>query len=83
MADPQNLYDAALSAAALEGIGVAQIPTLMVADDISAGRLIDVLPAWRPRDEIVYAVFPTRRGLLPSIRALLDFLSDKCRPHRP
>jgi len=74
---------ATLRAAALEGVGVAQIPTLMVAEDIAAGRLVDVLPAWRPRNEIVYAVFPSRRGLLPSIRALLDFLSDACRPHRP
>ena len=74
---------ATLRAAALEGVGVAQIPTLMVEGDIAAGRLIDVLPHWRPRNEIVYAVFPSRRGLLPSIRALLDFLSDECRPHRP
>ena len=74
---------AALRAAALSGVGVAQVPTLMVESDIAAGRLIDVLPQWRPRNEIVYAVFPSRRGLLPSIRALLDFLSDACRPHRP
>ena len=74
---------AALRAAALEGVGVAQMPTLMVANDIAAGRLIDVLPHWRPHNEIVYAVFPSRRGLLPSIRALLDHLSDGCRPHRP
>jgi DNA-binding transcriptional LysR family regulator len=64
-------------------VGVAQIPTLMVESDIAAGRLIDVLPHWRPRNEIVYAVFPSRRGLLPSIRTLLEFLSDECRPHRP
>jgi DNA-binding transcriptional LysR family regulator len=74
---------AALRAAALRGVGVAQIPTLMVESDIAAGRLIDVLPHWRPRNEIVYAVFPSRRGLLPSIRTLLEFLSDECRPHRP
>lgn len=83
--EPRLITDdlAALRAAALEGVGVAQIPTLMVADDIAEGRLIDVLPHWRPHNEIVYAVFPSRRGLLPSIRALLDFLSDQCRPHRP
>lgn len=74
---------AALRAAALRGVGVAQVPTLMVERDIAAGRLIDVLPHWRPHNEIVYAVFPSRRGLLPSIRALLEFLSDECRPHRP
>ena len=74
---------AALRAAALRGVGVAQIPMLMVEHDIEAGHLIDVLPHWRPRNEIVYAVFPSRRGLLPSIRTLLEFLSDQCRPHRP
>ena len=72
-----------MRAAALSGVGVAQVPTLMVESDIAAGHLIDVLPQWRPRSEIVYAVFPSRRGLLPSIRALLEFLSDQCRPHRP
>lgn len=73
---------AALRAAALKGVGVAQVPLLMVADDIAAGRLIDVMPDWRPRNEVVCAVFPSRRGLLLSIRTLLDFLADACRPHR-
>jgi DNA-binding transcriptional LysR family regulator len=36
-----------------------------------------VLPDWRPANEIVHAVFPSRRGLLPSVRALLDFLADE------
>jgi DNA-binding transcriptional LysR family regulator len=34
-----------------------------------------VLPQWRPRAGIVHAVFSSRRGLLPSVRALLDFLA--------
>ncbi len=74
---------AAIRAAALEGVGIAQVPVLMVESDIKAGRLIDVLPSWRPRNGIVHAIFPSRRGLLPSIRALLDFLADECRDHRP
>jgi DNA-binding transcriptional LysR family regulator len=59
----------------LRGIGVCQFPTFVVQDDLKAGRLIDVLPEWAPRAGIVHAVFPTRRGLLPSVRALLDFLA--------
>jgi len=31
-----------------------------------------VLPEWRPASEIVHAVFPSRRGLLSSVRSLLD-----------
>lgn len=74
---------ASLRAAALQGVGIVQMPVLMIEDDIKTGRLVDVLPDWRPRNGIVYAVFPSRRGLLPSIRALLDFLADECREHRP
>jgi DNA-binding transcriptional LysR family regulator len=69
---------AALRDAALAGVGVVQLPTMMIRDDIRAGRLIPVLPDWRPRSGIVHAVFPSRRGLLPSIRALLDFLAREC-----
>jgi len=74
---------ASLRAAALQGVGIVQMPVLMIEEDIKAGRLIDVLADWRPRNGIVYAVFPSRRGLLPSIRVLLDFLADACRDHRP
>ncbi|SEA39768.1 hypothetical protein SAMN05444370_104384, partial [Rubrimonas cliftonensis] len=30
----------------------------------------------------VHAVFPSRRGLLPSVRALLDFLAAECGAQR-
>ena len=73
---------AALRAAAIEGVGVVQLPTLMIFDDIQASRLENVLPDWAPRPGIVHAVFPSRRGLLPSVRALLDFLADQCKAQR-
>ena len=69
---------AALREAALAGVGVVQLPTLMVWEDLQAGRLTPVMPAWKPRSGIVHAVFPSRRGLLPSVRALLEYLADEC-----
>jgi DNA-binding transcriptional LysR family regulator len=63
---------------ALQGLGVALLPTVAVANDLAAGRLIDILPDWRPKKWIVHAVFPSRRGLLPSVRLLLDFLAEGC-----
>ena len=60
--------------AALAGIGVVQLPTMMVDKDLSAGTLVDVLPDWRPRAGIVHAVFASRRGLLPAVRGLIDHL---------
>jgi DNA-binding transcriptional LysR family regulator len=54
----------------------------MIWKDIGVGRLVSVLPEWRPRSGIVHAVFPSRRGLLPSVRALLDFLARECTARR-
>lgn len=65
----------ALRQAALSGIGVCQFPTMVVQEDLAAGRLIDILPQWTPRSGIIHAAFPSRRGLLPSVRALMDYLS--------
>lgn len=64
-----------LRLAALRGVGVVQMPTMVVRKDLSDGALVDVLPEWAPRTGIIHAVFPSRRGLLPSVRALLDFLA--------
>jgi DNA-binding transcriptional LysR family regulator len=67
----------ALCFAARNGVGVAQLPTMMIGDELESGRLVDVLPQWAPRSRIVHAVFPSRRGLLPSVRALIDHLAKE------
>jgi DNA-binding transcriptional LysR family regulator len=67
----------ALRAAALAGVGVVQLPAMMVREQIERGELVHVIPGWAPRREIIHAVFPSRRGLLPSVRALLDFLAER------
>jgi DNA-binding transcriptional LysR family regulator len=65
----------ALYFAARNSVGIAQLPTMMIGAELASGMLVDVLPDWMPRSRIVHAVFPSRRGLLPSVRALLDFLA--------
>lgn len=67
----------ALRLAALRGVGVVQLPTMMVWNDLERGLLVDVLPQWAPRPGIVHAVFPSRRGLLPAVRRLIDFLAQE------
>ncbi|MGF6258629.1 LysR family transcriptional regulator [Ensifer sp. LBL] len=64
----------ALRLAALNGVGICQLPTMVVRQDLKDGTLVDVLPDWAPKAGIIHAAFPSRRGLLPSVRALLDFL---------
>lgn len=67
----------ALCAAALAGVGIVQLPTMMVCDELAHGDLVRLVAEWTPRREIVHAVFASRRGLLPSVRALIDFLAAK------
>lgn len=67
----------ALRAAAVAGVGVVQLPTMMVREQIERGELVCVIPGWAPQREIIHVVFASRRGLLPAVRALVDFLADR------
>ncbi|MBE7728629.1 LysR substrate-binding domain-containing protein [Komagataeibacter sp. FXV3] len=82
--EPRFVTDdmAVLREAALIGNGIVQLPTTMVWKDIRAGRLISLLPNWHPQAGVVHAVFPSRRGIVPALRALLDFLAHECAVQR-
>lgn len=67
--DVACIYHAALGAA-----GVAILPRTMVADDLQAGRLVELLPGWAAPGHVVHALLPSRRHLLPSVRSLVDHL---------
>jgi len=66
-----------LRCAAIDSIGVAQMPMSLVHDFIERGQLAVVLPDWAPRTEMIYAVFATRHGMLPSLRMLIDFMAEQ------
>lgn len=67
----------ALMTAALAGVGVVQLPLLMLTQQLASGELVQLLPDWSPRRELIHLVFPSRRGQLPSVRALIDFLAAR------
>lgn len=67
----------ALRSAALLGVGVAYVPALTVVEELSAGTLFRLLPQLSARSGIIHAVFPSRRGMIPAVRALLDFLATE------
>lgn len=64
----------ALRNAALKGVGVVQLPSLMVTNEIKNGTLVHLLPQWQPKRDIIHLVYPSRRGMLPAVRALVDYL---------
>jgi DNA-binding transcriptional LysR family regulator len=49
----------------------------VVREDVAAGRLVELVPGWTPKCGIVHAIFASRRGLLPSVRTLIDFLAEE------
>lgn len=71
-----------LRVAALSGLGVTQLPRDQVQREIDAGLLEPVLPQYSSPSLVVHAVFPSRRGLVPAVRGLLDALvagyDNKC-----
>lgn len=70
---------ALLLGAALDGAGVALLPEIVCCAALREGRLERVLPEWSGREGIVHLVFPSRRGLLPGVRAFIDFLAEAAR----
>jgi len=63
-------------AAALAGVGIAGLPTYVIAGALLDRRLERVLPAWRLFDLTLWAGMPTRRHLPARTRAFLDFLLE-------
>ncbi|MGB8634617.1 MAG: LysR family transcriptional regulator [Rhodanobacteraceae bacterium] len=71
----------ALRQAALAGLGVVQLPVMAIREPLAAGALERVLPEWAPPPGVVHAVFASRRGMLPAVRKLVDFLAEKYQVH--
>ena len=61
-----------LREAALQGFGVARLPRYLVADDLGAGRLMQVLPGWTTRPRKVHALHPAGRRVAARVRVFLD-----------
>ena len=49
---------------------------MIVSNALDAGRLMQMVAEWALPKEIVHLVFPSRRGLLPSVRLFIDHLAN-------
>jgi LysR family transcriptional regulator AphB len=61
---------------ALAGQGIVCLPTFVGGEDLAAGRLVPVLPAWTGPGKPLSAVYPSARGATPKLRALLEHLAQ-------
>ncbi|WP_149194384.1 LysR family transcriptional regulator [Luteimonas suaedae] len=67
----------ALISAAVAGLGIVCLPEGMCRAALETGRLIRVLPDWHAGTITTTLVIPHRRGQLPGVRAVVEFLVDR------
>jgi DNA-binding transcriptional LysR family regulator len=63
-----------LRRAALQGVGVWLAAGFLVGDDLDSGRLIRLLPEYRPVELAMSAVYPHRHHLSAKVRTFIDLL---------
>ncbi|MGA6098784.1 LysR family transcriptional regulator [Stutzerimonas marianensis] len=62
--------------AALAGVGIAALPTMISDAEVRDGLLVELLPEVELPTGEVYAVYPSRRFQAMKVKAFLDFLMD-------
>lgn len=67
----------ALMRAAEAGLGIVCLPESISAEGVRDGRLVQVLPAWTAGRVRTTILTPHKRGQLPAVRAVIDFLAQK------
>lgn len=72
-----------LRQAAIDGLGVAYMPTFIVGADVASGHLESVLEDWAHSKQKIYAVYPRNRNLAPKVRVFVDCLVEHFQPVAP
>ena len=72
----------ALLQAVRDGLGLALLPTWLLAEDIRTGGLVPLLPAYvwaiAPGPErAIWGIYPPKKTVSPKVRAFLGFISKK------
>jgi DNA-binding transcriptional LysR family regulator len=65
--------------AALEGIGLGQVPEPIAADHVRSGRLVHVLEPYASMAPGVFLYYPASRQMMPKLRAFVDHVKSRQR----
>jgi DNA-binding transcriptional LysR family regulator len=71
-----------LRMAALHGIGILLAPGFLIANDLESGRLVRLLPEYRPVELAMNAVYPHRHHLSAKVRSFIDLLVHHSAEHQ-
>jgi DNA-binding transcriptional LysR family regulator len=72
--------------AAIAGLGISLFPDFMVAAELRAGKLVEILTDYVDDSMSLFAVYPHSRHLSAKVRAFVDFMAERFRgepPHPP
>lgn len=67
--------------ACLEGVGIMMAPRWLLEADLRAGRLVEILPDYVPRNRAIYAVLLNRAADSVKLQTGLDFLKSCMAEH--
>jgi DNA-binding transcriptional LysR family regulator len=63
----------------LSGLGVALLPSMLIVPDITAGRLVQVLPEYRREGADLNVVLPSIQQIPTAVSAFVEFATEKLR----
>jgi DNA-binding transcriptional LysR family regulator len=63
--------------AAVEGVGLAQVPAPIATGLVKAGKLVQVLAPFAPMGPGVFLYYPGHRQLMPKLRAFIDHVKAR------
>ena len=63
--------------AAVEGVGLAQVPAPMASGAVAAGKLVCLLEPFAPIVPGVFLYYPGRRQMMPKLRAFIDHVKSR------
>ena len=63
--------------AAIDGMGLAQVPGPIAAGAVKAGKLVPVLAPFAPMAPGVFLYYPSRHQMLPKLRAFVDHVKHR------
>jgi DNA-binding transcriptional LysR family regulator len=69
--------------AAAAGLSITCLPEAMCRDAVACGDLTPVLPGWSAGTVTTTLLMPHRRGQLPAVRAVVDFLCARLDEDQP
>jgi DNA-binding transcriptional LysR family regulator len=63
--------------AAVEGVGLAQVPEPIAAAAVKAGKLVHVLEKFAPMAPGMFLYYPGRHQMMPKLRAFIDHVKSR------